>query len=62
MLSLGMYFVVMPLSAWPACCRCRSGPLEFVLDSLYAHRAQRGGPAIARARLVVALAYRLITC
>jgi uncharacterized membrane protein YbhN (UPF0104 family) len=59
-LSLGMYFVVMPLSSAAGVLPLPMGPLEFTLDTLYT--LVPAAAAIAEGQgFVVALAYRIIT-
>jgi hypothetical protein len=61
-LSLGEHFVVMPLASAMGVIPLAMGPLEYVLDVLYAHVSAAQGPAIIKGQgFVVALAYRLIT-
>ncbi len=61
-LSLGQHFVVMPLASAMGVVPLAMGPLEFVLDLLYARVSAVEGLAIIKGQgFVVALAYRLIT-
>ncbi|HEY4759984.1 MAG TPA: lysylphosphatidylglycerol synthase transmembrane domain-containing protein [Thermoguttaceae bacterium] len=60
-LSLGLHFVVMPLSAAVGVLPLPLGPFEFVLEFLYTHVPQAGASIAKGQGLVVALAYRLIT-
>ncbi len=61
-LSLGEHFVVMPLSSAMGVIPLAMGPLEYVLDLLYARVSAAQGLAVIKGQgFVVALAYRLIT-
>ncbi|MCC6123588.1 MAG: flippase-like domain-containing protein [Pirellulales bacterium] len=61
-LSLGKHFVIMPLSSATAVIPFAMGPLEFMLDFLYANVPAAAGAVIPQGQgLVVALCYRLIT-
>jgi uncharacterized protein (TIRG00374 family) len=61
-LSLGEHFVVMPLSSAMGVLPLAMGPLEFVLDLLYARVSAATGLTIIKGQgFVVALAYRIIT-
>ena len=61
-LSLGCHFVVMPLASAMGVIPLAMGPLEYVLDILYARVSAAQGLVIIKGQgFVVALAYRLIT-
>ena len=60
-LSLPDHFVVMPLGSAMGVVPLAMGPMEAVVDVLYAHVPVIGPPIAAGQGLVVVLAYRLIT-
>jgi glycosyltransferase 2 family protein len=60
-LSLPEHFVVMPLGSAMGVVPLAMGPMEVVVDILYAHVPVAGPPIAAGQGLVVVLAYRLIT-
>ncbi|MEN6459517.1 MAG: lysylphosphatidylglycerol synthase transmembrane domain-containing protein [Thermoguttaceae bacterium] len=61
-LSIGDHFVVTPLASAMGVIPLAMGPLEYVLDLLYAHVSVARGVAIIKGQgFVVALAYRLVT-